>query len=50
MPQKFQFANIETGDVVTLSASIGESGNYTLAGIASDERRQAADDEDLIQP
>ena len=50
VPQKFQFANIETGDVVKLSASIGESGNYTLTGIASDERRQAADDEDLIQP
>lgn len=50
VPQKLQLANIETGDVVKLSASIGESGNYTLTGIASDERRQAADDQDLIQP
>ena len=50
VPSKFQLANVETGDVVKLSATIGESGNYTLAGIASDERRQGADDQDLIQP
>ena len=50
VPSRFQLANVETGDVVKLSATIGESGNYTLAGIASDERRQGADDQDLIQP
>ncbi len=50
VPSKFQLANVETGDVVKLSATIGDAGNYTLAGIASDERRQGADDQDLIQP
>ena len=50
VPSKFQLANVKTGNVVKLSATIGDSGNYALAGHASDERRQGADDQDLIQP
>ena len=50
VPSEFNVGGVEPGDVVKLSATIGEAGNYTLAGFASDERREGADDEDLIQP
>ena len=50
VPSKFNLGNVEPGDVVKLSTDIGKSGNYILASIASDERRQGADDENLIQP
>jgi len=50
VPSKFNLGNIDPGNVVKLTTKIGKSGNYTLDGFASDERREGADDENLIQP
>jgi hypothetical protein len=50
VPSDFNLGSVEPGDVVKLSTQIGKAGNYTLAGLASDDRRQGADDDNLIQP
>jgi hypothetical protein len=44
VPGRFKTAGFELGDSIVATATIGEDGTLTLAGLASDERMQGAED------
>jgi hypothetical protein len=44
VPKRFQTADFALGDSILATATIGEDGTLTLAGLASDERTQGAED------
>ncbi len=49
VPKRFKTAGMELGDSILATATIGEGGTLTLAGLASDERAQGAEDPDSAQ-
>ena len=44
VPKRFKTADFALGDSILATATIGEDGTLTLAGLASDERTQGAED------
>lgn len=44
VPGRFKTAGLELGDSVVATATLGEDGTLTLAGLASDERARGAED------
>ena len=44
IPGRFKTAGFQLGDSVVATATIGEDGTLTLAGLASDERTRGAED------
>ncbi len=44
LPGRFKTAGFQLGDSIVATATIGEDGTLTLAGLASDERTQGAED------
>lgn len=49
VPERFQTAGLELGDSILATATIGEGGTLTLAGLASDERLEGAGDAGAAQ-
>ena len=50
VPKRLKLAGFEPGQVVKLSARIGEAKTFTLSTVAGDEGKHGADDEKLVQP
>lgn len=48
-PDRFKTAGLRLGDSILATATIGEGGTLTLAGLASDERLKGAEDADSTQ-
>lgn len=50
VPKRLKLAGFEPGQVVKLSARIGEAKTFTLSTVAGDEGKHGAEDEKLVQP
>lgn len=50
IPKRIRVASLKPGQVLKLTAKIGESGALTVSSVAGDEGTKGAEDADLVQP
>jgi hypothetical protein len=50
IPDTLRIAALKPGQVLKLTATVGDSGALTLTAVAGDERKRGAEDPDLVQP